>query len=212
MNSRVDVRDALPAVRVPTLVLHRTGDTLFRVEESRYLADRIPGARLQLLPGDDHLVCGDPDQILDAIEAFLTSSPPARPEPGLALAAVAAAAGDEAGALVADLVAAGGRLRHDPPGRAVVLFDGPAGAVRAGLARLTPAVRMGLTIAELPRDADRLEGPGVAAAARLADAAEPGTLVVSATVGVLLSGSGTVLEPAGSDPVEGSHVLRVRSA
>ena len=71
MNSAVDVRDVLGAVRVPTLVLHRTGDALFKVEEARYLADHIPSATLRLLDGADHLVCGNPDQILDQIEAFL---------------------------------------------------------------------------------------------------------------------------------------------
>jgi pimeloyl-ACP methyl ester carboxylesterase len=63
MNSAVDVRDVLGAVRVPTLVLHRPGDTLLKVGEARYLADHIPSARLQLLEGSDHLVCGDPDQM-----------------------------------------------------------------------------------------------------------------------------------------------------
>jgi hypothetical protein len=194
MNSLVDVRTALPAVRVPTLVLHRTGDTHFHVEEARYIAEHIPGARLELLPGDDHLICSDPDQILDPIEAFLTGTPSAPPEPALALAAVAAAAGDTADALVAELVAAGGRPRRDRSGRAVVLFDGPAKAVRAGLAHLSTGARMGLSIAEVPLDADPLGGPGVAAAGRLADTARPGWLVVSSTVGVLLSGSGVVLE------------------
>ena len=81
MNSAVDVRDVLGAVRVPTLVLHRTGDALFKVEEARYLADHIPSARLQLLEGSDHLVCGDPDQILDQIDAFLQTLRPPAPQP-----------------------------------------------------------------------------------------------------------------------------------
>jgi hypothetical protein len=196
-----------PAVRDPGV----TGDTHFHVEEARYLADHIPGARLQLLPGEDHLICADPDQILDPIDAFLSVPAPALPAPALALAAVAAVAGERAEALLAELVAAGGRLRHDRQGRAVILFDGPAGAVRAGLARLSRAARMGLSVAEVPRDADRLDGPAVAAAARLADTAEPGSLVVSSTVGVLLSGSGVVLEPAGV-ALDGERVLRVASA
>src|SRR6266540_2031948 len=75
MNSLVDVRDALPAVRVPTLVLHRVGDALFDPGGGRYLAEHIPGARLELLDGDDHFVSGDPDQILDPVEAFLPDLP-----------------------------------------------------------------------------------------------------------------------------------------
>ncbi|MGH8939924.1 MAG: alpha/beta fold hydrolase, partial [Actinomycetes bacterium] len=144
MNSLVDVRDACPTVRVPTLVLHRTGDALFKVQDARYIAGRIPGAQLQLLDGDDHFCAGDPDQILDEIESFL-SGPHSPPEPALALAAVVAVAGEPSGTLVAELVAGGGRLRHDPEGRAVLLFDGPATAVRAGVAHLRDDARLGVS-------------------------------------------------------------------
>lgn len=210
MNSLVDVRDALPAVRVPTLVLHRTSDPLFHVEEARYLADRIPGARLVLLDGADHLPVANPDQILDQIEGFLAGRGEATDQP-LALAAVAAVAGEHGAALAADLVRRGGRLRQGPEGRALVLFDGPARAVRAGLDRLSGGARLGLSIAEVPLEAEPVEGPGVVTAVRLADAAPPGTLSVSATVAVLLSGSGIVLEPAGTQ-LDGEPVLRVVSA
>ena len=67
--------DVLPSIRVPTLVLHRTGARCLRVEEGRYLASRIPGAQLVELPGDDHLpFVGDQEAILQAIERFLSSS------------------------------------------------------------------------------------------------------------------------------------------
>ena len=73
MNADIDVRHVLPTVRVPTLVLHRDGDECLTLEEARYLASRIPGARLVELPGDDHLpFVGDQDAMLDEIEAFLT--------------------------------------------------------------------------------------------------------------------------------------------
>jgi hypothetical protein len=214
MNALVDVRRALPAVGVPTLVLHRIGDTLFNVGDARYLAEHIPGARLQLLSGDDHLICGNPDQILDEIQAFLTGLSQAESEPSRALAAVAAAVGEEADVLMTELINAGGRLCRDRDGRAVVLFDGPARAVRAGLAHLTSrSARLGLAIAEVSRDTEQVDGPGVAAAVRLAAAAPPGSLVVSSTVGVLLSGSGVVLEPteSGSD-LDVEPALRVVSA
>jgi pimeloyl-ACP methyl ester carboxylesterase len=67
----VDVRHVLPAIRAPTLVLHRSGDGDTRVEEGRYVAERIPGARFVELPGDDHFVAIDPDQILDEVERFV---------------------------------------------------------------------------------------------------------------------------------------------
>jgi hypothetical protein len=200
MNSLVDVRDALPAVRVPTLVLHRAGDALAHPEGARYLAKQIPGARLELLDGDDHFVSGDPDQILDAVERFLRDLPrPAGQQ--LALAAVAAPAGAGADELASGLVAAGGRRCSGPGGRPVVLFDGPATAVRAGLAQLDGPCRLGVSIAEVPRDETQLEAYGVQVAIGLADQARPGSLWVTSAVRDLLAGSGVVTEPAGSLPV-----------
>ena len=71
MNSLIDVRALLPAIRVPTLVVHRGTDYDVRVEEGRYIAERIRGARFVELPGADHFVGVDPDQILDVVEPFL---------------------------------------------------------------------------------------------------------------------------------------------
>ncbi len=76
MNSKVDVREVLPSVQCPTLVLHRTGDRDSRVDEGRYIAGRIPGARFVELPGDDHVPWVDLDQILDEVEEFLTGARP----------------------------------------------------------------------------------------------------------------------------------------
>jgi len=75
MNSTVDVRHVLPAIRVPTLILHRSGDSDARVEEGRYIAERIPDARFVELPGKDHFVAIDPDQILDEVEGFVLALP-----------------------------------------------------------------------------------------------------------------------------------------
>ena len=72
-NSLIDVREVLPTIRVPTLVLHRSGDTDVRVEEGRYIAWRIPGARFVELPGSDHFVAIDPDQIVDEVSAFVAT-------------------------------------------------------------------------------------------------------------------------------------------
>jgi len=72
MNMLMDVRDVLPAIRVPTLVINRSGDAPGVVHGSRYLAERIPGARHVELPGVDHAVfAGDQDAYLDEIEPFL---------------------------------------------------------------------------------------------------------------------------------------------
>jgi pimeloyl-ACP methyl ester carboxylesterase len=76
MNSQVDVRRVLPRVTVPTLVLHRTGDIDARVEEGRYIAERIPGARFAALAGNDHVPWIDADQVLDEVEQFLAETWP----------------------------------------------------------------------------------------------------------------------------------------
>ena len=73
MNMRLDVRDVLPRIEVPTLILHRTGDTWIDVGHARYLAQHIPNATYVELPGSDHRPwLGDVDAIADEIEIFLT--------------------------------------------------------------------------------------------------------------------------------------------
>jgi len=75
MNMEVDISNVLPAIRVPALVLHRTGDRICKAEESRYLADRIPGVKHVELPGEDHIPwVGDSDSILREIETFATQT------------------------------------------------------------------------------------------------------------------------------------------
>jgi pimeloyl-ACP methyl ester carboxylesterase len=76
MNARIDIRHVLPTIRVPTLVIHRSGDRCLRVEEGRYVAGSIPGARFVELPGDDHLpFVGDADRLLDEVERFVRQPP-----------------------------------------------------------------------------------------------------------------------------------------
>ena len=78
MNSKADIREALATVQCPTLVVHRTGDLDAQVEEGRYLAEHIRGARFVELAGDDHVPFVDPDQILDEVQEFLTGVRPTR--------------------------------------------------------------------------------------------------------------------------------------
>lgn len=74
MNTSIDVRHFLPMITTPTLVIHRRDDIDAKVEEGRYIADRIPGARMLELPGDDHLIyAGDQEDILRPVQAFLAS-------------------------------------------------------------------------------------------------------------------------------------------
>src|SRR5678816_130219 len=73
MNAEIDVRNVLPSIRVPSLVIHRTEDQCLKIEEGRFVAERIPGAKFVELPGVDHLpFVGDQDAILDEVEEFLT--------------------------------------------------------------------------------------------------------------------------------------------
>src|SRR4029453_18552066 len=66
MNAEIDVRQVLPSIRVPTLVIHRKDDLTLKVEEGRYVADRIPGSKYVELPGNDHLpFVGDQEAILE---------------------------------------------------------------------------------------------------------------------------------------------------
>jgi pimeloyl-ACP methyl ester carboxylesterase len=77
MNAEIDVRNVLPSIRVPSLVIHRAGDTCLPVEGGRYVASRIPGAKYVELGGEDHLpFVGSQDEILDEVEEFLTGARP----------------------------------------------------------------------------------------------------------------------------------------
>jgi pimeloyl-ACP methyl ester carboxylesterase/DNA-binding winged helix-turn-helix (wHTH) protein len=198
MNTLVDVRDVLAAVRVPTLVLHRRGDRDSLLEEGRYLAEHIPGGSFVELPGADHFVAVDPDQILDRVEAFLADVPSAAP-PVLALAAILAPGGDPAGPVADGLAAAGGRPGRTPEGRPVVVFDGPATAIRCAVGYLDAhpdvGVGLGLHVTEVTRQGERIGGYGVSTAVALADMTPVAEVWASATVRGLVAGSGLVLEP-----------------
>jgi Serine aminopeptidase, S33 len=197
MNTLVDVRDALPSVRLPTLVMHRRGDRDSRVEEGRYLAEHIEGARFVELAGADHFVAIDADQILDEVERFLADVAPA-PAPPLALGAVLALSSPEAS--IASALAPS-RLARSPEGAVVAVYDGPATAIRDVIAVLGrsvgTAVGFGLHIAEIPRTGSVVTGPGVDLAIMLAGRAAPGELLVSSTVRDLIAGSAVALSPAG---------------
>jgi len=210
MNAQIDVRHVLPTIRVPTLVLHRAGDRCLLVEEGRYVASLIPGARFVELPGDDHLpFVGDQDALLDEIERFLTFER-VRAESNRVLATILCATlsgsrPDRPTASEIDrlqtLVAAqtqrfrGRDLRRAGEG-AFSAFDGPARAIRCGRAIVDEASHLGIAlgIGLHTGEWDTLravgEGPVAAAAARIAALARPGDVLVSRTVVDLVGGSG----------------------
>jgi pimeloyl-ACP methyl ester carboxylesterase len=217
MNSEIDIRGILPAIRVPTLVMHRTADRAVSVEGSRALARHIPNARLLELPGEDHLpyLGEDSDRIVDEIEQFLTGTR-AVIEPDRVLATVmftdivgstrhASELGDRRWREVLD--------QHDEivrreiarfRGREVktlgdgflATFDGPARAVRCAksisdvVRPLGVEVRSGVHTGEIEMKGDDVAGLAVHIAARVAAAASAGQVLVSSTVRDLVAGSG----------------------
>jgi class 3 adenylate cyclase len=225
----LDIRDVLPTIQAPTLVVHRRDDRMVRLEMGRYLADRIPGAKFVEIDGADHLFfTGDADALLDEVEEFLTG---VRPQPAVerVLATV----------LFTDIVDSTKRAvelgdqrwkellgRHDAQVRRqlarfqgcevnttgdgfLARFDGPARAIRCAMAirdvmrSLGLEVRAGVHTGEVElRDGGDISGIAVHIAARVAAAAGAGEVFVSRIVVDLVAGSGLGFA------ARGEHVLK----
>jgi pimeloyl-ACP methyl ester carboxylesterase len=213
MNAEIDVRHVLPTVRVPTLVLHRTHDRCLQVEEGRYVASLVPGARMVELPGEDHLpFVGDQDAMLSEIETFLRGVS-GRPQTDTALATVlcvrlvgdpphAATGADFAAFVAREVQWFRGRARGAGAGATFALFDGPARAIRCAASLAEIAARLGLVFqAGLHTGECALDGadsgPVFRVCADLAAAAAPGEVRVSRTVVDLVAGSGLRFEARG---------------
>ncbi|MDX2031253.1 MAG: alpha/beta fold hydrolase [Blastocatellia bacterium] len=213
MNGEIDIREVLPTVRVPTLVVHRTGDQCLKVEEGRYLADHIPGARFVELPGIDHLpFVGEQDEIIDVVEEFLTGMRTARDvDRVLATVLVARISGSignreesQIRALLDRHLTFVRKEIEQYKGRAVEItdekllatFDGPARAIRAACAISDSARRLGLRIqsglhtGECDCIGDEIGGPAVEIAVQVAEEAQIGDVLVSSTVKDLIAGAG----------------------
>ena len=216
MNSAIDIRSVLPAIHVPTLVMHRIGDRSVTVEEGRWMAEQIPEARFVELSGDDHMPwVGDQDSILDEIQEFLTGDRPER-EPDRVLATVlvtdivgstahAARLGDRAWsdlltrhhAIVRKELERSRGCEVDTAGDGfLATFDGPARAVgcacriRSAVQQLGIDIRAGLHTGEIEVEGGKVRGIAVHTGARIAATAQPGEILVSSTVKDLVSGSG----------------------
>ena len=215
MITDIDVREALPQIRVPTLIVHRTGDRAVDVGSSRYAAGRIPGARLVELPGGDNLTfVGDSEAVAAEIEEFLTGSrTPPVPDRVLATILFTDIAGStERAAEVGDRRWRELLGRHDAlareqleryRGREVKMtgdgllatFDGPARAVTCAAAIGREVHSLGLEVraavhtgeVEL-RDGD-IGGIAVHIAARVMGLARPNEVLVSSTVKDLVAGA-----------------------
>jgi pimeloyl-ACP methyl ester carboxylesterase len=216
MNAAIDVRDVLTAIRVPTLIVHRTEDRLLTIDEGRYVASRIPGATLVELPGEDHLpFVGDQDAILDAIERFLEPGHDAvdadRVLATVVTAAVAAGPLDRRVAFDSqvrgEIERHRGRLLTLSTGEVQAAFDGPARAIRCAAALAITGqqhgrlVRAGLHTGECEAIGGAIRGPAVGVSNALSRHAADGEVLVSRTVVDLVAGSGLEFEQRGALPL-----------
>jgi class 3 adenylate cyclase len=229
MIMETDIREVLPTIQVPTLVIHRTEDTLVSVEHSRFMAERIPNARLAELPGKDHLwFFGDQDAIVDEVEEFLTGARSA-PEPDRVLATVlftdivssterAAALGDSRWrellerhetVVRRELERHRGREVKTTGDGFLATFDGPARGIRCATAiadavrPLGIEIRAGLHTGELETMNGDVGGIAVHTGARVSAEAGPGEVLVSGTVKDLVAGSGIEFEDRGDHELKG---------
>lgn len=216
LNFEIDIRAILPAIHVPSLVLHRAGDRWHAAEEGRYLAEHIPGAEFRLLPGDDHIPWyGDQDELIGQVEEFVTGTRTTA-KPGRALmtllmtdivdsTSTLSAVGDERWRSILEQldvnvsrrVAAldGQKIKHTGDGY-LLTFAGPTPAIECAraLARDAKALglelRTGIHIGECERRADDLSGLAVHLTARIMAEAAPNSILTSRTVKDLAVGSG----------------------
>ncbi len=232
-NVRMDVRHALGALRMPTLVVHRVGDPIIPVGAGRYLARHIEGAQLAEFPGDFHIagLAGQDDDILDAIEEFVTGAPVlhAPDDVDRVLMTVlftdivdstqrASDLGDKAwralleqhDATAASAVEAqrGVVVKRTGDGL-LATFDGPGRGVRAARAlrdavrSLGVEVRAGLHTGEVERRGADIAGIGVHIGARVSALAGSGEVLVTSTVKDLVMGSDLEFDDRGSRELKG---------
>ncbi|MEA2675670.1 MAG: hypothetical protein QOI92_2862 [Chloroflexota bacterium] len=224
-----DVREVLPAIRVPTLVIHHEDATRLPICHAEYLAEHIPGARLVRLPGvDNFLWAGDQTEMVGQIQEFVTGQR-ATEEPDRQLATVlftdivgsterAAALGDrrwrelleEHHAIVrGELRRFRGREIDTAGDGFLATFDGPARGIRCALAigtALGPLgieIRAGLHTGEIELMGSSIGGIAVHIAARVSAMAGTGEVLVTRTVTELVAGSGVTFEDRGDRELKG---------
>ena len=235
MNAEIDVRNVLPSIRVPSLVIHRSDDQCLKVEEGRFVSQRIPGAKFVELPGNDHLpFVGDQDAILDEVEEFLTGvRHPIEPDTVLATVLVARLVGIKERVqnlgperwaewwrrlhahITKEIEWFRGREVDILENRLLAIFDGPARAIRCATAITEYTSRLGVqTCTGLHTgECEIVDGLVAGAAAQMcvcvANEAEPGEVLVSSTVKDLVAGSGISFEDRGVHMLAGCGESRL---
>jgi len=230
-NLTIDARPFLPAVSAPAVIVHRTGDPLIPIDRAQTIAEGLRQARFVEVPGDMH--CGwdarEWAPALDALEEFLTGTPPAESGADRVLATVmftdivdstkvASETGDRVWHDILDrhdtetqriVVRFGGRIVKHTGDGTLVTFDSPtravhcARALRDSLARESIAIRAGLHTGEIERRGEDIAGIGVHIAARIAGIARPDEVLVSRTVHDLVVGSDLQFDDRGAQSLKG---------
>jgi class 3 adenylate cyclase len=230
MNFQIDIRSVLPSIRIPTLILHPTGDRSLAVDNARYMAQYIPGAKFVELPGIDHLpwVGESVDAALEEIEEFLTGvRHPSEPDRVLATVLFTDIVGsteraaelgdrrwrdllhDHHRAVRRELARFRGREVHTAGDGFLAIFDGPARAIRCAGAIIDAArqqglrIRAGLHTGEVELMGDDIGGIAVHIGARVAANAGPEEVLVSSTVKDLVVGSGIEFHDRGRRALKG---------
>ncbi|OBF27171.1 cyclase [Mycobacterium sp. ACS1612] len=226
---RSDVRPVLESIRAPTLLLHRKGDRHISTDHGRYLAERIPNARLVPLDGEDHAwFAGDAEVALGEIEAFVTGNR-AAPTNDRVLVTVlftdivesttlAASLGDEAWSAAlsehnriveAHVTSTRGNIIKFTGDGVFATFDGPARAIscaraiRDALGELGLVIRIGMHTGEVAMVGQDAHGIAVHIAARIMAVADPGEILVSEAVPPLVLGSGIAFTDRGWHELKG---------
>ena len=228
MNREIDVRHILPAIRTPTMVLHRIDDRVSEIGHARYLAEHIPGAKYVELPGDDALHFLDSDAMLDEIEEFLTGNRQA-PEGDVLTSTILftdIVASTEQSARLGHRKWTGLTDAHDTMVRSILTrqrghevktigdgflatFDATTRAVRAAIEIVTQAQNMGLEVragvhlGEVEVRTDDVVGLAVSITKRICDLAGPGQVFTSRTVSEVAASSGATFNADGEHTLKG---------
>ncbi len=229
MNSEIDIRPILGTIKVPTLVMNRTGDPAVNVEGARDMAKRIPGAKFIEYPGNTHSIMAiEPEKVIGDIQEFVTGVRPAVIDDRVLATVLFVDIADSTKRLSelgdrawkdkleayyrlvrTELERYRGRETNTAGDGIMSRFDGPARAVRCALAiasgvkPLGLEIRAGVHTGEVELIGDNIGGIAVHIASRVQGESPPGEVLVSGTTKDLVAGSGLAFRPLGDRELKG---------